>query len=43
LSVCDLVAKGVEQQHAEDWLTVRKARRAPLTRAAWDDVKTEAA
>lgn len=43
LSVSDLVAEGVDQQHAEDWLTVRKARRAPLTRAAWDDVKTEAA
>jgi hypothetical protein len=43
LSVSDLVAEGVKQQHAEDWLTVRKARRAPLTCAAWDDVKTEAA
>jgi len=43
LSVSDLVAEGVEQHDAEDWLTVRKARRAPLTRAAWTDVKTEAA
>lgn len=43
LSVRDLVTEGVEQQHAEDWLTVRKARRAPLTRAAWNDLKTEAA
>lgn len=43
LSVSDLVAEGVEQQHAEDWLTVRKAKRAPLTRAAWNDVKAEAA
>lgn len=43
LSIADLVAEGVEQQHAEDWLTVRKAKRAPLTRAAWDDVKAEAA
>lgn len=42
LSVSDLVAEGVQQQHAEDWLTVRKAKRAPLTRAAWDDVKAEA-
>jgi hypothetical protein len=42
LSVSDLVAEGVEQQHAEDWLTVRKAKRAPLTRAAWEDVKAEA-
>jgi hypothetical protein len=43
LSVSDLVAEGVEQQDAEDWLTVRKARCAPLTRAAWTEVKTEAA
>lgn len=43
LGVSDLVAEGVEQQHAEDWLTVRKAKRAPLTRAAWNDVKAEAA
>lgn len=43
LTVSDLVAEGVEQQHAEDWLTVRKAKRAPLTRAAWNDVKAEAA
>ncbi|WP_287952113.1 hypothetical protein [Diaphorobacter sp.] len=42
LGVSDLVAEGVEQQHAEDWLTVRKAKRAPLTRAAWDDLKAEA-
>lgn len=43
LCVSDLVAEGVAQQHAEDWLTVRKAKRAPLTRAAWIDMKTEAA
>jgi hypothetical protein len=43
LNVSDLVAEGVEQQDAEDWLTVRKAKRAPLTRAAWNDMKTEAA
>lgn len=42
LGVADLVAEGVEQQHAEDWLTVRKAKRAPLTRAAWNDLKAEA-
>ena len=43
LCVSDLVAEGVAQQHAEDWLTVRKAKRAPLTRAAWIDMKAEAA
>lgn len=43
LGVADLVAEGVEQQHAEDWLKVRTAKRAPLTQTAWDDVKAEAA
>lgn len=42
LGVADLMAEGVDRQHAEDWLVVRKAKRAPLTRAAWDDVKAEA-
>lgn len=43
LGVSELVAEGVDQQHAEDWLKVRSAKRAPLTQTAWDDVKTEAA
>ncbi|KAF1049709.1 hypothetical protein [Xylophilus sp.] len=43
LGVRDLVAEGVERQHAEDWLKVRTAKRAPLTPTAWDDVKAEAA
>lgn len=42
IGVAELVAEGVERQHAEDWLTVRKAKRAPLTPTAWDDVKAEA-
>lgn len=42
IGMTELMAEGVEQQHAEDWLTVRKAKRAPLTRAAWDDLKAEA-
>lgn len=29
-------------QHAEDWLTVRKAKRAPLTRTAFERIKQEA-
>lgn len=43
LGVRELVAEGVERQHAEDWLKVRTAKRAPLTQTAWDDVKAEAA
>ncbi|WP_175725142.1 hypothetical protein [Burkholderia ambifaria] len=38
-----LVAEGVERQHAVDWLVLRKAKRLPLTRTAWADVKDEAA
>ena len=43
LGVDDLIAEGVERQHAEDWLQVRRAKRAPLTFTAWADVKAEAA
>lgn len=43
LGVRELVAEGVERRHAEDWLKVRAAKRAPLTASAWDDVKAEAA
>ena len=43
LGVRELVAEGVERKHAEDWLKVRSAKRAPLTPTAWDDVKAEAA
>lgn len=43
LGVRELVAEGVERKHAEDWLKVRSAKRAPLTQTAWDDVKAEAA
>ncbi|VVE27355.1 hypothetical protein PCO31111_03472 [Pandoraea communis] len=42
LGVRELVAEGVDRQHAEDWLKVRSAKRAPLTSTAWDDVKAEA-
>jgi uncharacterized protein YdaU (DUF1376 family) len=37
-----LVAEGIGEQHAKDWLTVRKTKRLPLTPTAWDDVKAEA-
>ena len=33
---------GVDEQHAKDWLKVRKAKRAPLTDTALDDLKHEA-
>jgi len=38
-----LVAEGVSKQSADDWLTLRKAKRLPLTPTAWDDTKAEGA
>jgi hypothetical protein len=43
LTASALVAEGVERKHARDWLTLRKAKRLPLTQTAWDSVKEEAA
>jgi len=43
LGVRELVAEGVERQHAQDWLKVRKEKRQPLTATAWELVKGEAA
>lgn len=44
LSIPDLVDRGVEKQHAEDWLAVRKTKRAgPVTETAWEAVVREAA
>lgn len=42
LTVDDLVAEGVPEQAAVDWLVVRKAKKAPLTPTAWEAVKREA-
>lgn len=42
LTVADLITDGVERQHAEAWMRVRKAARAPLTRVAWDGFKAQA-
>ncbi|BDD90887.1 hypothetical protein PanNE5_03270 [Pandoraea sp. NE5] len=39
----DLIAEGVDKQHAKDWLTIRKAKRLPLTPTAWADIADEAA
>jgi hypothetical protein len=43
VSVDALVADGVNRQHAEDWLAVRKRKTAPLTPTAWEQTKAEAA
>ncbi|MDE4918302.1 helix-turn-helix protein [Cupriavidus metallidurans] len=43
LKAKDLIAEGVDRQHAKDWLTLRKAKRLPLTPTAWQTVKDEAA
>lgn len=42
VSVGDLVTEGVDQQHASDWLLLRKGKKLPLTPTAWDEVKTQA-
>lgn len=42
VTVDDLIAAGVKQQHAEDWLTVRAKKSLPLTPTAWSDVKNQA-
>ena len=41
LGVPDLVALGVEQQVAEDWMSIRKGKKLPLTRTALDQTIAE--
>lgn len=41
LGVSDLVALGVEQQVAEDWLAIRKGKKLPLTRTALEQTLAE--
>lgn len=43
VSVDDLKSEGVEEQHAEAWLELRKAKRLPLTTGAWDLVRSAGA
>jgi len=43
VSLSDLVADGVDQRAAEDWMTNRKAKGLPLTPTAWAQTKSEAA
>ena len=42
LGLRELIALGVDRQHAEDWLQARRAKRLPLTATALDGVKREA-
>jgi hypothetical protein len=43
VKLADLIADGVTQQVAEDFLTQRRAKRAPLTKTALSGIKNEAA
>lgn len=42
LGVSDLVARGVNERVAADWLVIRKTRKAPLTETALQGVEREA-
>lgn len=42
LGLRELIALGVDRQHAEDWLKARRAKRLPLTATALDGVQREA-
>ena len=42
VSLPELVADGVDEQHATDWLVARKSKGLPLTPTAWADIKAEA-
>ena len=43
IGISELVDDGVDARHAKDWLTLRKAKRLPLTPSAWSMTKDEAA
>lgn len=43
LKAKDLVSEGIDPQVADDWMAVRKAKKAPLTQSSWEAVKREAA
>ena len=42
VSLPELVADGVDEQIAKDWLIARKAKDLPLTLTAWEGIKSEA-
>lgn len=41
LKATDLINLGVNEQHAKDWLAIRKTKRAPLTQTAMDGILRE--
>lgn len=41
LTVQDLVSAGVDENHARDWMEIRRLKKQPLTQTAWAAVKTE--
>jgi len=41
LTVSDLVAVGIDENHARDWMEIRRLKRQPLTQTAWAAVKAE--
>lgn len=43
ISLSDLISEGVSQQVAEDFMTQRRAKRAPLTKTALSGIRNEAA
>lgn len=43
LKAKDIISEGVDAQVADDWMAVRKAKKAPLTQSSWEAVKREAA
>lgn len=42
LTAKHLAAEGVDKKVGRDWLTLRKAKRLPLTPTAWETIKAEA-
>lgn len=41
LTVEDLVSAGVDENHARDWMEIRRLKKQPLTQTAWAAVKAE--
>lgn len=41
LKATDLINLGVNEQHAKDWLAIRKTKRAPLTQTSMDGILRE--
>lgn len=39
--VAALLEAGVPQQHIDDWFAIRKLKRLPMTRTAWDQMQVE--